>query len=64
MTVPARISIVTLGVADLARSIAFYTGYLERRGVGTEDLREFLAVIQNYRITRAPAVPPLRARSR
>ncbi|MEO8437950.1 MAG: VOC family protein, partial [Chloroflexota bacterium] len=24
MTIPARISIVTLGVADLARSIAFY----------------------------------------
>ena len=27
MTVPARLGIVTLGVADLARSITFHDGY-------------------------------------
>jgi uncharacterized protein len=44
MTVPARLSIVTLGVADLARSIAFYEalGWTRMPG-GEPDVIEWFA---------------------
>jgi catechol 2,3-dioxygenase-like lactoylglutathione lyase family enzyme len=37
MTFPARISIVTLGVADLARSTAFYEGLGWRRSAASQE---------------------------
>lgn len=44
MTVPARLSIVTLGVADLARSVGFYTslGWTPMPG-GEPDVIEWFA---------------------
>ena len=43
MTVPARISIVTLGVADIARSVAFY------EGIGWERCASSMAEIAWFR---------------
>jgi catechol 2,3-dioxygenase-like lactoylglutathione lyase family enzyme len=37
MTVPARLSIVTIGVADLPRSVAFYEGLGWRRSSASMD---------------------------
>lgn len=49
MTVPARLSIVTLGVADLARSIAFYEALgWERRASSVPDVIAWFGLDGTY----------------
>ncbi|HLF40791.1 MAG TPA: VOC family protein [Acidimicrobiia bacterium] len=64
MTVPARVSLVTLGVADLARSTAFYASLGWRLGADSNDSVTFLhtsgPVVALYPLTALAADAHLR----
>jgi len=69
VTVPARISIVTLGVADLPRAVAFYEALgWERASASMDEIAWFrtadtnLGLFPNQDLAADANLPPLRGR--